>query len=134
MLFEGSRYLRVKDQTVPAPDGRPVQVKRVRPLEVPEGSFEYVAKEGDRLDLLRIAADEGQAQLRAVKPCGRCPIPNVDPATAQVDTNVTDTLQGYRRSEVLGGAVAFGMNAIVLEGEERTLRVGQEVSANWKFA
>ena len=52
MLFEGSRYLRVKDQAVPAPDGRPVQVKRVRPLEVPEGSFEYVAKEGDRLDLL----------------------------------------------------------------------------------
>jgi hypothetical protein len=109
----------------------PVGIERFRPNIVLEG---IEAHDEDRLDLLRIAADEGEAQLRAVKPCGRCPIPNVDPATAQVDTVVTDTLQGYRRSELLGGAVAFGMNAIVLEGEERTLRVGQAVAANWKFA
>ena len=36
-------------------------------------------------------------------------------------------------NEVVGGAVTFGMNAIVVEGVDRTLRVGQAVSANWKF-
>ena len=114
-----------------AAQGRePVGIERFRPNIVLEG---IEAHDEDRLDLLRIAADEGEAQLRAVKPCGRCPIPNIDPATAQVDTVVTDTLQGYRRNEVLGGAVAFGMNAIVLEGEERTLRLGQEIAATWKF-
>lgn len=52
MFFDGSRYLRVQDYTAAGPDGRPVKVKRARPLVVPEGSFVYQAKEGDRLDLL----------------------------------------------------------------------------------
>jgi hypothetical protein len=42
-------------------------------------------------------------------------------------------LQGYRRNDRLGGAVTFGMNAIVLQGAERTLRVGQQVTAGWRF-
>ena len=46
---------------------------------------------------------------------------------------VTDTLQGYRRNDLVGGAVTFGMNAIVLDGIDRTLRVGQPVRAAWKF-
>lgn len=52
MFFDGSRYLRVKDFTVPGPDGRPVKVKRARVADLPEASFVYQAKEGDRLDLL----------------------------------------------------------------------------------
>lgn len=108
----------------------PVGIERFRPNIVLEG---VEAHDEDRLDLLRIATAEGEVQLRAVKPCSRCPIPDIDPATAKVDPAVTDTLQAYRRSEVLDGAIAFGMNAIVVDGIERTLRVGQAVSANWKF-
>jgi len=33
----------------------------------------------------------------------------------------------------VGGAVAFGMNAIVLEGVDQLLRVGQRVTADWRF-
>ena len=107
-----------------------VGIERFRPNIVLEG---IEAHDEDRLELLRIAADEGEVQLRPVKPCPRCPIPDIDPATAESDTAVTDALQGYRRSELLGGAVAFGMNAIVAEGFDRTLRVGQAATGNWKF-
>ena len=83
--------------------------------------------------VVSLATAEGEVQLRPVKPCPRCPIPNIDPATAQSDPAVTDTLQGYRRNEIVGGAVSFGMNAIVVEGVDRTLRVGQAVTANFRF-
>jgi uncharacterized protein YcbX len=32
-----------------------------------------------------------------VKPCPRCPIPDIDPATAESNPVVSDTLQAYRR-------------------------------------
>ena len=108
----------------------PVGIERFRPNIVLEG---VEAHDEDRLELLRIATADGEVQLRPVKPCPRCPIPDIDPATARSDPAVSDALQGYRRSEVLGGAVAFGMNAIVAEGIDRTLRVGQAATGNWKF-
>ncbi|HEX2544991.1 MAG TPA: MOSC N-terminal beta barrel domain-containing protein [Ramlibacter sp.] len=108
----------------------PVGVERFRPNIVLEG---VSAHDEDRLDVLRVATPEGEVRLRMVKPCARCPIPNIDPATAQVDPIIADTLQAYRRNDVIGGSISFAMNAIVLEGEDRTLRVGQEIEANWKF-
>jgi uncharacterized protein YcbX len=108
----------------------PVGIERFRPNIVLAG---LEAHDEDRVDVLRIAADGGEVQLRPVKPCPRCPIPNVDPATARIDPQVSDVLQGYRRNDRLGGAVTFGMNAIVLQGAEQTLRVGQQVTAGWRF-
>ena len=107
-----------------------VGIERFRPNIVLEG---VEAHDEDRMAWLEVATDEGPVRLRPVKPCGRCPVPNIDPATGESDPAVTDTLQGYRRSELLKGAVTFGMNAIVLEGAERTLRVGQPVQAAWNF-
>jgi uncharacterized protein YcbX len=69
-----------------------------------------------------------------VKPCTRCTIPDVDPATAQTSTVVADTLRAYRANERVGGGITFAMNAIVLEGFDATLRVGQGVTARWAFA
>ncbi|HEX7892439.1 MAG TPA: MOSC N-terminal beta barrel domain-containing protein [Ramlibacter sp.] len=111
--------------------GKPaVGIERFRPNIVLEG---VEAHDEDRLELLHVATDEGEVQLKPVKPCARCPIPNIDPATAESDPAVADTLQGYRRNDVVGGAVSFGMNAIVVEGIDRTLRVGQAVSADFRF-
>jgi uncharacterized protein YcbX len=107
----------------------PVGMERFRPNIVLAG---IDAHDEDRLDVIRIAADE-EVQLRPVKPCPRCPIPNIDPATAQVSPEVSDTLQVYRRNEIVGGAVTFGMNAIVQKGTDQTLRVGQAVTADWRF-
>jgi uncharacterized protein len=108
----------------------PVGIERFRPNIVLAG---VEAHDEDRLDLIRIATAEGEVQLRPVKPCSRCTIPDVDPATAQVGTAVGDVLQGYRRNPVLDDAVTFAMNAIIVEGVDSTLRVGQVVTGNWKF-
>ena len=86
----------------------------------------------DRLGLIHIAADE-EVQLRPVKPSSRCPIPDIDPATAEISTCVSDTLQTYRSNPLVDGAVTFGMNAIVLGGIGQTLRVGQAVTGQWRF-
>jgi len=87
----------------------------------------------DRLAWLHIATDQGAVRLQPVKPCPRCPIPNVDPATALRSPEVGDTLQGYRQDARVGGAVTFGMNAIALEGLDRLLKVGQPVQAAYRF-
>ena len=75
----------------------------------------------------------GIAQLENAKPCGRCPIPNIDPDTAIPSPEVSDTLQTYRQDRRLGGAITFGMNAIVVEGDGLVLRVGQVVGGEWRF-
>lgn len=130
VLLAGTASLDLLNARLAAKGQAAVGIERFRPNIVLEG---LEAHDEDRLDVLRIAAGEGEVRLRAVKPCSRCPIPDIDPATAQVDPVVTDTLQGYRRSAVLDGAIAFGMNAIVVDGIDRTLRVGQAVAAGYRF-
>ena len=104
---------------------------------------ELAPHDEDRLDLLHIATDAsadagagagaGAVQLKPVKPCPRCPIPNIDPATATSSPQVGDTLQGYRQDARVNGAVTFGMNAIVLGGVGQRLKVGQAVGARYCF-
>jgi uncharacterized protein len=106
-----------------------VGIERFRPNIVLAGVESH---DEDRLDAMRIAADE-TVLLRPVKPCPRCPIPNIDPVTARSSPEVGDTLQAYRKNDVVGGAVTFGMNAIVLQGVDQTLKVGQSVTADWRF-
>jgi uncharacterized protein YcbX len=107
-----------------------VRVERFRPNIVLGG---IDAHDEDRLETLHIATSGGQAQLKPVKPCARCPIPNIDPATAASSPEVGDALQGYRRDPRLDGAVTFGMNAIVLAGVDQVLRTGQAVQADYQF-
>jgi hypothetical protein len=91
------------------------------------------AHDEDRLGHLVVTSADGQVILKPVKPCPRCPIPNIDPATAEVDTSVGDLLQSYRQDERLDGAVSFGMNLIVLQGWEHTLKIGQQVQGSYQF-
>jgi len=108
----------------------PVDVRRFRPNLVLEG---LDAHDEDRLGPLQIDTGEGPALLTPVKPCPRCPIPNIDPVTAKSSPEVSDTLQAYRQDARLNGALTFGMNAIVSGGVDTVLRVGQPVHANYRF-
>ncbi len=94
----------------------------------------------DRFDELQVSTGQGVVRLKPVKPCPRCPIPNVDPATALVSPQVGDMLQTYRQDARLNGTLTFGMNLIVVgggdertEGDEPVLRVGQTVTACYSF-
>lgn len=129
LLVIGEGSLEQLNEKLQAAGHGPVGIERFRPNIVLAG---LEAHDEDRIGVLRIEAGD-EVQLQPVKPCPRCPIPNIDPATAEGDPVVTDTLQGYRRDERVGGAVTFGMNAIVLQGFDQTLRVGQRVTADWNF-
>lgn len=108
-----------------------VGMDRFRPNVVLAG---LDAHDEDRVDLVRVdGGAEGQMHLQPVKPCARCPIPNIDPATAQTGPLVGDTLRTYRRDNRLDGAVTFGMNAIVRQGAGQMLRVGQRIGADLRF-
>lgn len=107
-----------------------VGMERFRPNIVLSG---IEAHDEDRLDLMRIAASDSVALVRPVKPCTRCPIPDINPVTAESSPEVTGTLLGYRRNAQLNGAVTFGVNAIVVGGTGAVLRVGQEVMADYRF-
>ena len=108
-----------------------VGMERFRPNVVLAG---LDAHDEDRVDLVRVdGGAEGDVHLQPVKPCARCPIPNIDPATAQIDPAVGDTLRTYRQDKRLNGAVTFGMNAIVRQGAGQLLRVGQRIGADLRF-
>jgi uncharacterized protein YcbX len=87
----------------------------------------------DRVDTLTVHTEAGVAQLKPVKPCPRCPIPNIDPDSALSHPAVSDTLQVYRQDPRVNGALTFGMNCLPTEGIGQVLRVGQRVSADWTF-
>ena len=108
----------------------PVDIRRFRPNVVLEG---LEAHDEDRVGPLRFETAEGEAVLTPVKPCPRCPVPNVDPDTGRSSPEVSDTLQGYRQDARVNGAVTFGMNTIVTQGVDAVLRVGQVVSADYRF-
>ncbi len=108
-----------------------VGMDRFRPNIVIDGLDN--AHDEDRLDELHIATPQGVARLKLVKPCPRCPIPNVNPATATTSPEVGDMLATYRANPVVDGAVTFGMNAIVMSGADHVLSVGQPVAASYRF-
>lgn len=115
----------------------PVGMERFRPNVVLGDAAGYAPMnphDEDRLDAFRITTEQGEALLKPVKPCPRCPIPNIDPVTAVSSPEVGDMLQAYRQDARVGGAVTFGMNAIRLHEDDHLLRVGQAVSANYTFA
>ena len=87
----------------------------------------------DRVGTLAVHTEAGVAQLKPVKPCPRCPIPNIDPDSAHSHPAVSDALQAYRQDPRVNGALTFGMNCLPTAGIRHVLRVGQRVSADWAF-
>jgi hypothetical protein len=80
----------------------PLSMVRFRPNLVIGGATPY-AEDGWR----RIRV--GALELRLVKPCSRCTVPTVDPATGERGPEPLRTLTGYRRR---GNKVYFGQNAV----------------------
>lgn len=108
-----------------------VGIERFRPNVVLAGVDAY---DEDRVDLVRVdGGDGGEIHLQNVKPCSRCPIPDIDPTTAESSPEVGTTLRTYRQDKRLNGAITFGMNAIVRQGAGQMLRVGQRVAADLRF-
>lgn len=52
MFFRGSRYERVADASIEAPDGRTIRYKRMRFIPEATARLSMKASEGDRADML----------------------------------------------------------------------------------
>jgi uncharacterized protein YcbX len=103
---------------------RPVPMNRFRPNIVVAGDLP--AYEEDHVVYMESAA----VKLALVKPCARCPIPDVDQDTGQRHLEPGNALQRTRSREL---GVIFGQNAIVAAPEGARLAVGDRVSAEFSF-
>ena len=122
-LDELNRRLRTLNQ--PA-----VTMARMRPNLVLDG---LEAHAEDHVDELVFEASDGAIRLKMVKPCARCTIPDVDPVSAVQGHAVGDALAAYRADARVAGALTFGMNAVIIEGIERTLATGAVAQVNYRF-
>ena len=101
-----------------APASRAVTMARFRPNLVLDG---LDAHGEDHLDEIVFDTADGPVRLKLVKPCGRCSIPDVDPRDRRARP------RGRRRARPataptarLDGALTFGMNAVIVEGIDRS--------------
>lgn len=93
---------------------------RFRPNVVVAGGLPPHAEDGWRR--LRV----GEVELALVKPCSRCVIPSIDPATADKDSRILTILRGYRTRA--DGRIYFGQNVIVASAPPGArLRCGERV-------
>lgn len=107
-----------------AKDESAVPMNRFRPNIVIGGEWE--AFDEDATALISI----GDVRLALVKPCTRCPMPNVDQLTGQRYEEPGRTLAAYRQLDI---GVVFGQNAIVDAPEGSRLNVGDGVEIELDF-
>ena len=93
----------------------PVAMTRFRPNLVVRGCEAFAE---DQWKEIRI----GDLRFRIVKPCSRCIIPGVDPATGERGREPLRTLAGYRKR---GDKILFGQN-VIADGQGE-IRVGMTV-------
>jgi uncharacterized protein len=111
-----------------------VGIERFRPNIVLSG---LEAHDEDRCDQLHLQTEQGEVILALIKPCPRCPIPNVNPKTAISSPEVGALLQTYRQDARVDGVITFGMNAMVLREKDGAfdlpLAVGQKAQGMLRF-
>ena len=109
-----------------ANNGAPrLPMNRFRPNIVLAGLEPY---DEDHVDTLTANG----VSIKIVKPCARCQITTTDQDSGHVGIEPLRTLGSYRMDERFGG-VTFGMNAIVVAGEGRSLSVDMDVDASLAF-
>jgi len=126
ILVIGAESLRDLNGKLRAAGRDALPMNRFRPNIVIDG---IEAFEEDYVATFRL----GDAVLKPVKPCPRCPMPSVDQERGEFGPDPMDILQGYRSKPEVDGAICFGMNNILLEGEGQRLQVGQPVDITLAF-
>ncbi|MES2015200.1 MAG: MOSC N-terminal beta barrel domain-containing protein [Pseudomonadota bacterium] len=126
VLLAGSSSLADLNDKLAAAGRAPIPMNRFRPNLVIDG---IEAFEEDYVDTFTL----GEAQLKPVKPCSRCPMPSVDQATGMPGPDPLDILRTYRTKPAMEDAICFGMNCIITAGDGERVFVGQAVAVTLAF-
>jgi len=115
---DGFPYLLISQESLDDLNNRldtPVEMKRFRPNLVVRGATAFAEDQWQKIRM-------GEVSFRLVKPCSRCIIPSINPATAEKTTEPLKTLSGYRMRD---NKIFFGQN-VIAEGSGR-LETGMQV-------
>jgi len=126
ILLAGAASLADLNEKLAAAGRDPIPMNRFRPNMVIDG---IEAFEEDYAETFAL----GEALLKPVKPCGRCPIPSVDQATGVPGPDPLDIMRTYRTKPAMDDAICFGMNSIVTQGDGQRVYVGQPVTMMLAF-
>ncbi|RIV26858.1 MOSC domain-containing protein [Fibrisoma montanum] len=113
-LFIGQASLNHLNQQL----DEPLSMARFRPSIVVSGSG---PNEEDTWAHIRI----GDVDFYGVKPCARCVLTTIDPATGEKGKEPLKTLATYRQWK---HKILFGQNVLVSPGTTGTVRVGQSIN------
>lgn len=130
LLVASMASLAALNEHLAAAGAAPVTLERLRPNLVLDG---LDAHGEDFLDEIVFDTGDGPVRIRLADACTRCSIPDVDPASGERGHAVGDALAAYRADARRGGAITFGMNAVVVEGFDRMLRTGLRGRASLRF-
>jgi uncharacterized protein len=126
ILLVGSASLADLNGKLAAAGREALAMNRFRPNIVIDGIEAFEEDYADSFGL-------GEARLKPVKPCPRCPMPSVDQATGVPGPDPLDILRTYRTKPAMDDAICFGMNSIVTEGDGQRVYVGQAVTMTLAF-
>ncbi len=130
LLVTSTASLAALNERLAAQGAGPVTLERLRPNLVLDG---LDAHGEDHLDEIVFDTDDGPIRIRIADACTRCSVPDVDPASGEAGHAVGDALAAYRADARKGGAITFGMNAMIVEGVDRVLRRGLRGRASLRF-
>jgi uncharacterized protein YcbX len=122
-LFASTASLDALNATLAGKQQAPVHMIRFRPNIVLDGLPEY---EEDYV----FGLTAGKLNFAFVKPCTRCTIPNVDPASATFADEPGITLMQTRSADL---GVLFGVNAVLTDNISDVLHIGQQVQPEYDF-
>jgi uncharacterized protein YcbX len=126
ILLAGSASLADLNQKLLAAGRAALPMNRFRPNLVIDGIDAFEEDYADTFVL-------GEAHLKPVKPCPRCPMPSVDQASGVPGPDPLDILRTYRSKPAMDDAICFGMNSILTQGDGERVYVGQVVTMNLAF-
>ncbi|NOX07923.1 MAG: MOSC domain-containing protein [Gammaproteobacteria bacterium] len=95
----------------------PIEMKRFRPNIVVRGCQPHAEDDWQGIVINGI-------EFRIVKPCSRCIIPNIEPATAIIQKEPANTLAGYRKKN---HRIFFGQNMIAQQRGKITINDNVEI-------
>ena len=122
---EGPGTVRELNDRLAARGHAALPMNRFRPNVVIDGLPAFDEDHVDTVDMDGVV-------LRLVKPCTRCRVTTTDQATARVGIEPLPTLGEFRMDEKLDG-VTFGVNAIIVEGEGRSIAAGAQAAIAYRF-